>query len=178
MLAGEHRKRLPRAAGGLLGVCLAVTTIVLALPSGGRGGVLPASLDIAVRAPGALAVTPAAPRPLLHAPAMRPGGPAAAAELEIANQTGQPLRLGFRAAPSSSALDGVVRVRIASGGRTIADEMLAQLRSGGESTLSLARGARRTLRVSVRIPAEVATGYEGRHVRLELVPVLSEGAVR
>jgi hypothetical protein len=176
MLAGEHRKRLPRAAGGLLGACLALTTIVLALPSGGRGGVLPASLDVAVRAPAALAVTPAAPRPLLHAKAMRPGGPGAAAELELANQTGQRLRVGFRATISSSALDGMVRVRIASHGRTLVDEMLAQLRSGTESSFSLPRGASRTLRLSAWIPGEVETGYEGRHVRLELVPVLSGAA--
>jgi len=178
MLAGEKSKRLPRAAGGLLGACIAIATIVLALPSGGRGGVLPASLDVSVRPPGALAVTPAAPSTLLHADGLRPGGPADAADFEVVDQAGQGLDVGFRADLSSSALDGVVRVRIASEGRTIADEMLAQLRDGGESTLALAPGSPRSVRLSAWIPGEVETGYEGRRVRLELVPVLKGGAAR
>jgi hypothetical protein len=173
----EESRRLPRLVGVALGACLAVATIVLALPGHGRGGVLPATLNVAVRAGGAIAATPAEPNVVLHASDLRPGAGGAGA-FELANQAGRGLRVSLRATASSTALDGVVRLRVRAGRRTLADETLGQLRAAGSATLPIPRGASRAVRVSAWIPSEVETGYEGRYVRVELLPTLAGGGAR
>jgi hypothetical protein len=170
--------RLPRLAGGALGVCLAIAAIVLALPGRGRGGVLPATLDVAVRGGAAIASAPAAPNVVLHAGGLRPGAAGRAGAFELANQAGQGLRVSLRATASSTALDGIVRLRVRAGRRTLADETIGQLRAGGSAPLPIPPGGRRAVRVSAWIPGEVETGYEGRDVRLELLPTPAAAGAR
>jgi hypothetical protein len=86
--------------------------------------------------------------------------------------------VSLRATASSTALDGVVRLRVRAGRRTLADETLGQLRAAGSATLPIPRGASRAVRVSAWIPSEVETGYEGRYVRVELLPTLAGGGAR
>jgi hypothetical protein len=175
-LLGETR--LPRVAGGAVGVCLAVAVILLALPGRGRGGVLPATLSVTVRSGAAIAATPAAPNVVLHAGGLRPGTGGHAGALELVNQAGRSLNVSLRAAPSSTALDGMVRFRIRAGRRTLADETIGQLRAAGSAPLPIPSGGSRTVRVSAWMPGEVETGYEGRDVRVELLPTLAGGGVR
>jgi hypothetical protein len=174
----RESSRLPRLAGGALGGCIAVAAIVLALPGGGRGGVLPATLDVAVRSSGAIAALPADPSVVLHAGGLRPGAGGRAATFELANESGKGLAVGLRAQASSTELDGVVRLRVSAGRRTVVDSTVGQLRAGGSTPLPIAPGARRSLRIAAWIPGEVETGYEGREVRVELLPTLAGGGVR
>lgn len=167
-----------RLAGAVLGVCIAVAAIVLALPSGGRGGVLPATLDVAVRTGGAIAATPAAPNVVLHAGELRPGNGAEAADFDLDNESGRPLTVSFSAAASSTALDGLVRVAIRSAGKEALEANVGELQAGDLGSLVLRPGERRSLRVAAWIPGEVETGYEGRRVRLELVPAAASGRSR
>jgi hypothetical protein len=162
--------KLARAFGLALGLGLVVATILVAAPAGGHGGVLPASLRFAAAQDGAVAVSPAAPKPLLRATAMRPGSHASG-ELRLTNQTGEKLSVGLRAEPSSTALDGLAHVRIESGGKVLADTTLQALRAGSEGSVRLAPGESAKLRVRVSIPADTETGYEGASVQVTLVPV-------
>jgi hypothetical protein len=91
--------------------------------------------------------------------------------MTLRNETGERLAIGLAAQPSSSALDGIARVRIIAAGRTIADSTLQALRDGTEGRVSLAPGAGARVRVIAVIPAGVETGYEGRRVSVRLVPV-------
>jgi hypothetical protein len=169
----EHEIRhSPRFAGALLGACIAVAAIVMALPAGGQGGVLPGTLDLSVRTDSTLAATPAAPNLLLHAGNLRAAGPVAAASFELANQAGRELTVGLRAEPSSAELDEMVRVEVEANGITLADSTLAALREGSTGALVLGPGERRRLHVAVSIPSQTAGGYEGRRVAVTIVPVV------
>jgi hypothetical protein len=162
--------KLARAFGLALGLGLVVATIVVAAPAGGHGGVLPASLRVEAGQDGAIAVSPAAPEPVLRAPSMRPGSHASGT-LSLTNQTGEVLAVGLRAEPSSTALDGLAHVRIEGGGELLADTTLQALRRRSEGSVRLAPGEAAKLRVRVSIPADAETGYEGASVGVTLVPV-------
>ncbi len=157
-----------------IGAALVVALLVQARPAGGHGGVLPASLSFFAAPDGAVEAAPAAPRALLESGPLRPGGHAAGT-LRLRNQTGSRLAVGLRAEPSSTALDGLVRVRLVAAGRVLADTTLQALRQGTPGRLRLAPGAGTTVRVIARLPAEVVTGYEGRDVTVNLVPMDREG---
>ncbi|MFN8160603.1 MAG: hypothetical protein U0R52_06110 [Solirubrobacterales bacterium] len=159
--------RLVRVAGAILGLCLAVALIVFAGPAGGHGGVLPAAVGFAARQDGALAMSPPAPEPFVRADGLRPGD-RAAGTVRMANQTGVPVRARLRAAPSSTALDGVLMVRVLAEGRTLADGTLQSLRSGTRS-LRLAPGASAAVRVVAWLPLATETGYEGRRVKVAMI---------
>ena len=158
-----------------IGAGLVIALVVMARPAGGHGGVMPAALRISAAADGAVAVTPADPRPLLASDSLRPGN-RAAGTLRLRNQTGSRLNVGLRAEPSSTALDGLARVRISAGDRVLADTTLQELRQGTPARLPLAPGASARLRVVASIPADVETGYEGARVEVRLVP--EDGAGR
>jgi hypothetical protein len=162
--------RAPRAAGGFIGACLAVALIVLALPSGGQGGVLPASLEVSVESGAAIAAVPAAPDALLQVNDLRPAGPGASAGFELVNQAGRTATVGLRAEPSSAALDGQVRIEIEANGATLADSTLAELRAGTPGSIVLGSGESRHLRVSVSVPGTATDGFQGGHVAVLLVP--------
>lgn len=177
MIAGSHADRVARVVGAAIGLGLVAATILAARPAGGHGGVLPASLRIAARQDGAVAISPAAPRPLLRSGAMRPGDRATGG-MRLRNQTGERLTLGLRAQASSTALDGIAHLRITSAGRTLAEGTLQSLRAGGTGAIPLAPGAGAAVRVLAWLPAEVETGYEGARVGVLLAPVVVVGGGR
>jgi hypothetical protein len=162
--------RFTRAIGAAIGLGLVAALIVAARPAGGHGGVLPAELRFTAGLDGAVAIEPAAPRPLLASGPMRPGSHASGT-MTVSNQTGATLAVRLRATPSSTALDGTAMVRLASAGRTLAEGTLQALRQGTAEALRLQPGAAARVKVIAWIPAEVETGYEGRHVAVALEPV-------
>lgn len=161
--------KLARALGLALGLGLVVATIFVAAPAGGHGGVLPASVQFEAGQDGAIAVSPTMPDPVLRAPSMRPGSHSSGS-LEVSNQTGVAIAVGLRAEPSSTALDGLLAVRIESAGEVLFENTLQVLREGSEGSVELAPGESRKLSVSAWIPAEVETGYEGASVDVTLLP--------
>lgn len=168
MTLNEHRDRITRAVAAAIGAGLLIALVAMARPAGGHGGVMPASLRFSAAPDGALAVTPAAPRPLLASDSLRPGGQVAGT-LRLRNQTGSRLAVGLRAEPSSTALDGLARVRVSVGRRLLADTTLQALRQGTPGRLALAPGAAVRLRIVASLPADTA-GYEGASVAVLLVP--------
>jgi hypothetical protein len=173
MTLGQHRDRITRVVAAALGAALVIALVVMARPAGGHGGVLPASLRLVAEPDGAVEVTPTAPRAVASG-SLRPGD-RLAGELRLRNQTGTRLALGLRAEPSSTALDGLARVRITSGGQVLAETTLQALRQGTPGRVRLAPGAAATLRVVASLPAETVTGYEGQHVLVRLAPDYGSG---
>lgn len=162
--------RFTRAIGAAIGLGLVAALIVAARPAGGHGGVLPAELRFTAALDGAVAVEPAAPKPLLVSGPMRPGSHASGT-VSVRNETGEGLAVRLRAQPDSTALDGTAHVRLVSRGSVLFDETLQALRQGTTGAIRLAPGAAAAVRVIAWIPAETETGYEGRHVAVELEPV-------
>jgi hypothetical protein len=169
----DLRDRYTRIVAAAIGACLVVALIAVSLPEGGEGGVMPASLRVTATQDGALAVTPAAPMALLNA-SLRPGGNADG-HLVLRNQTGERLAVGLRAEPSSTALDGIVAVRILAGEKLLAETTLQGLRQGSEGTVRIRPGGAARIDVTASIAADVETGYEARNVAVELVPVYAGG---
>src|SRR3954470_8754001 len=162
--------RFTRAIGAAIGLGLVVALIAMARPAGGHGGVLPASLRFTAVLDGAVAVEPAAPKPLLASGPMRPGSHAQG-DLTLRNQTGETLAVRLRAKPSSTALDGTAQVRLVSRGVVLSEGTLQALRQGSAEAVRLRPGAAAPVHVVAWIPAEVETGYEGRDVAVALEPV-------
>jgi hypothetical protein len=175
MTVSELNDRITRALALALGVAIVAVLVFVARPAGGHGGVLPASLRFTAAQDGAIAITPAAPEALLEDSHLRPGRHVAGA-ITLSNQTGKTLELGLRAEPSSTALDGITRVRISAGAETIFDSTLGALREGTDVPLALGPGRSRRVLVTAWIPAGEPTGYEGRRVDVQLA--LEEGAGR
>lgn len=174
MTGSDFADRLTRVVAVAIGFSLVALAIVMARPAGGHGGVLPASLRISAGQDGAVAITPAAPKSLLVSGPMRPGSQASG-RMQLRNETGKKLAIGLRAEPSSTALDGIARVKITAAGRTLADTTLQALRQGTAGRLRLAPGAAASVRVRAWIPAEIETGYEGASVDVLLSPVEAGG---
>jgi hypothetical protein len=170
----ELNDRIIRVLASVLGVAIVVAVVLMARPAGGHGGVLPASLRFAAGQDGALAISPAAPKAVFEDAQLRPGE-RAGGELVLHNQTGKRLAVRLRAEPSSTALDGIARVRIEAAGETVFDSTLQALREGSDA-IRLGPGRSASVRVSAWIPAGEATGYEGRHV--DVLLVAAEGAGR
>lgn len=169
MTHSDLRDRYTRIVAAAIGACLVVALIAVSRPEGGQGGVMPASLRVTALQDGAVAATPAAPKAFLKA-SLRPGGDARG-HIVLHNQTGKPLAVGLRAQPSSTALDGIVSVRLSAGGQVLADTTLQALRQGSDDKVRLAPGEAARVNATVTIAADVESGYEGRNVAVELVPV-------
>jgi hypothetical protein len=118
---------------------------------------------------GELEVSRPAPRPLLVANSLRPGGRRAATDFRVRNQTGVALALRLRAEPDSTALDGLLRLRLLEGHRVLADSTLEGL-GLHPAVFDLRSGEARYLRLEAWIPRDVLSGYEGRLVHVTLVP--------
>jgi hypothetical protein len=174
MTVSQLNDRISRGLAVALGVAIVVALILAARPAGGHGGVLPASLRFTASQDGAVAITPAAPKALLEDAHLRPGRHAEG-EMTLRNQTGGPLALRVRAEPSSTALDGITRVRISTGAEVIFDSTLGALRQGADA-FRIGPGRWRGVEVTAWIPAAESTGYEGRRVDVQLA--LEEDAGR
>ena len=166
MTVSELNDRITRAVAAALGVAIVVAIVVVARPADGHGGILPASLRFTASQDGAVAIAPAAPQALLEDAHLRPGRHADG-EMTLRNQTGGPLAIGLRAEPSSTALDGIARVRIATGAEVVFDSTLGALRQGTDA-VRIAPGRSRRVLVAAWIPAAESTGYEGRRVDVQL----------
>jgi hypothetical protein len=112
-------------------------------------------------------VAPAA-GPLLDA-TLRPGGARTSGTFAIRNQTGTTLGVSLRARPDSTALDGLLRVRLAFEGRTLASTTLQGLRAGSD-TVRIPSGATRMLRLEAWLPRDPAGDSAGVPVDVSLVP--------
>jgi hypothetical protein len=165
------RTRVLRAIGVLLGAGLAVFLLVGARPTTSFTS-LPARAVLAVGLTGELGVTPSVPRPVLDAKTLEPGAAPARAEAVVRNQTGTTLAVGFRAQAASRDLDGLLRIRLSSGGRVLADTTLQGLRNGTPETLALRAGAETSLVVEAWIPDGITDGYQGRSADVTLAPVV------
>ena len=159
-----------RAAGALVGLALAVTLLLVSRP-GAAGAGAPAAVSFAIAPAGELEVTPPPPRPLLGAPALRPGGPRARGVFTIRNQTGEDLAVALRAEVDSTALNGLLEVRVRSDGRPLAESTLEGLRVR-PIRLQLASGQRDRLDLEAWLPSQVLEGYEGALVDVVLTPRL------
>jgi hypothetical protein len=167
MLSAAHTN-LARAAGAAVGIAVAVALLVASQPSATIRA-LPASVDFTLSPPGTLAANPAPPAPLLRATRLEPGTRRTTASFRLQNQSGTTLRVGVRAKPDARSLDGIVRVRIGSGRRLLADTTLQGLRQGTPATVLMRSGASRHFDLEAWIPATVTDGYQGRIVQVALV---------
>lgn len=150
-----------RATGALIGTAAALTLVAAARPGSGVAG-LPASIRFALAPPGTLSVTPAAPASVLDAKRLVPGGRPLTARFTVRNQSGVALQVGLHAIAAVHNLDGLLRIRITSGGgHILADTTLQGLRRDTELGPPLAWGAVRALRVKAWIPGAITDGYQG-----------------
>jgi len=164
------QRNVARAAGGLLGICLA-TALLLASRPGASAAPFPASVRIAVAPTGELEVAPPPPRPALVASALRPAGPRARGGLLVRNQTGGELAVALKAETDSTALNGLLRVRVQSEGRLLAETSLEGLELR-PIRLRLASDQRARLGLEAWLPGDVLSGYEGSAVEVSLIPQL------
>jgi hypothetical protein len=161
------QRNLARAAGALLGLTLAVTLLLVSRP-GAVGAGAPAAVSVAIAPVGELEITPASPQRVLEA-RLRPGGPRAGGVFTVRNQTGESLAVALRANASSTALNGLLEVRVRSGERLLAESSLESLRVR-PPRLWLASGQRAELSFEAWLPAQVLEGYEGAIVDITLTP--------
>lgn len=166
-----------RAAGGILGMALAAVVVLAARPAGDTAG-LTATARFSVPPSAELAVTPGSPSQVLVADGLRPGGKRASASFEVHNQTAAAMRLTFRARPSSTALNGLLQLRLSSGRLLLTRAPLQGLLHGVSHALALPAGATRRLSLEAWIPSDAGDGYEGQLVRVALVPSASGAALR
>jgi hypothetical protein len=164
------QRNLARAAGALLGLTLAVTLLLVSRPGAADAGA-PASLSVAIAPVGELEISPAPPQPVLEARSLRPGGPPASGAFTVRNQTGEDLTVVLRADVSSTALNGLLEVRIQSGGRVLSESTLESLRVR-PLRLQLNSGEGIPLSIEAWLPAQVLEGYEGALVDVTLTPRL------
>jgi hypothetical protein len=169
MNANVHRN-VARAAGALLGIGLAVTLLLVSRPDA-AGAPLPASVRIAVASVGELEVDPPPPQAALVANALRPGGRPTRGAFTVRNQTGEELSVALKADADSTALNGLIRVRVGVAGGPVEDTTLEGLRLH-PIRLRLDSGQRTRVRLEAWLPPDVLSGYEGRQVEVILTPLL------
>lgn len=162
------KDNVARLAGALIGVGLAVALLLWSRPDA-NGSPLGATVRVEVAPSGELEVTPPFPRPVMVAGSLWPGGPRAVRRFRLRNQTGTELAVALRALPSSSALNGLLRVRVSDGGEPLAATTLEGLQRR-PIRLRLASGQASRLRLEAWLPRDVLSGYEGRLVEVSLVP--------
>jgi hypothetical protein len=167
-MSSNTQRNAVRVAGALVGVGLALALLLLSRP-GAVGSPLPAAVRVAVAPVGELEVTPAPPRPVFVADALRPGGPRAAGGFRVRNQTAADLVVALEASAGSTALDGLLRVRVEAGGRVLADTTLQGLRAR-PLRLRLASGEGARLSMRAWLPRDILSGYEGRLAEVLLTP--------
>jgi hypothetical protein len=163
-----------RRVGLAVGLAVAAALVLAGrLPAG--DGTLGADLVVAAHPTGELGVRPSGP--FLQGVDLRPGDEARG-EVEVVNQTGVPLEVRVRGLPSSTQLDGLLRIAIEAGDEPVFRGTLGQLRRWSSAALRLEPGGSRTLSVQAWLPASLRGGYEGRveQVGLEFDPSPAGGA--
>lgn len=167
-MSSRFHNNLARSAGALLGTGLALAFLLATLP-GANSAPLPATVRVSVAPTGELEVMPSPFRPVFVADSLLPGHRSANGAFRVRNQTGETLAIRLRTTADSTALDGLVRVRLSADGNLLADTTLQGLQRRAVG-LDLPSGARSRLRLEAWIPNDVRTGYEGRRVEVLFVP--------
>jgi hypothetical protein len=170
----NRNPHIARAIGALLGLGIALAIVLVARPSANGAG-LTATVRFSIPPSGELARTPPAPQPVLVADSLRPGAGRTAGSFLLHNQTPRAMTLNFVARPSSTALDGLLQVRLRAGGQTLASGALQGMLHGSSGSLRLPSGATRRLKLEAWMPADVGDGYEGRLIRVALIPSNTRG---
>jgi hypothetical protein len=163
-----------RTMGSALGLGLAAAIVLASWPAANANG-LTATVRFSVPPSGELAVTPTSPRPVLVAAGLRPGSTPAVSSFEVQNQTASPMALRFRAQPNSTALDGLLQVRLSSGRLTLSRTSLQGLLQGSATPLQLPAGASQRVLLEAWMPSTVGDGYEGRLIDVSLDPLSGGG---
>jgi hypothetical protein len=163
-----------RAAGVGVGAGLAILLVIAARPTP-QYARLPARVSLTVPVTGTLEVTPSAPHPVLAASSLTPDAGPAVRRFRVRNQTGETLRVRFRAKAEARDLDGLLRIRLDAAGQQLADTTLQGLRQGSESALRLRSGETRQVSLRAWIPNDAGDGYIGRQADVSLVPVVTTG---
>lgn len=156
--------QIPRWAGVVAGLCLAVTIVIAGrLPAEGRS--VGARVTMLTQSPQELAVKPAGVR-FLDARNLRPGA-SARARLRVRNLTTEPLDVAVRVRSTERDLDDALHVDMRVAGRRRFAGTLGALRDwSGEFRLAALRRA--TVRFRVRVPTESGGKAAGRAADLEL----------
>jgi hypothetical protein len=171
-MSSSPLKNLARVAGAVLGIGLTLALLLVSRP-GVAGSPLPATVRFGVAPAGELEVTPAPPQPVFVAGALRPGGHRAAGSFRIRNQTADDLAIELSAGADSTALNGLLRLTVRVDARLVADTTLEGLLLR-PVRLHLASGGRARLGLEAWLPGDILSGYEGRLVKVSLVPRLRE----
>jgi len=169
-MSPNFHNNIARATGALLGLGLALAFLVAARP-GANASPLPASVRVSIAPIGELAVRPVFPKPVLSANSLRPGRRPAHATFALRNQTASPLAVGLRATADSTALDGLLRLKLSADGKPLADTTLQGMEQGIPG-IHLASGKLSRLRLEAWLPRDVLSGYEGIRVDVSLVPAV------
>ena len=171
-MSPSAQRNLVRTAGALLGLGLALALLLASRP-GAASTPAAAWLRVAVAPAGELEVEPARPRPLVDVRTLRPGGPEAAGDFSIRNQTGRALEVALEAEVDSTALNGLLQVSVRSGQRRLAEGTLEDL-ALRPVRLRLDSGERAALRLRAWLPADLLDGYAGTRVEVTLNPVMQK----
>jgi hypothetical protein len=161
-----HTSHILRFTGLVIGALLAVS-LVLSGRMPASQAEAPARLSMASQPTTQLGVEPAGKDFIADEPLL-PGGRSARGLLSITNFTNRRLGVRLRTSSAQRDLDRLVRLRVSSGGRTVFEGGLGQLRSWSRGIVRLAAADRRKVRFRAWLPMSVESGYEGRSVELEL----------
>lgn len=153
---------IARWAGLVVGLSLAFVSLALARVPSGTGQV-PAHVSLVAEPSVKLGVTPVG-RELLSKRLLVAGGEAVSGVVEVANFTGEPLRLEPRLRSLRGELPEELHVDVTSGRRTLyrgkVDSLSAKLR--------LPARAKRPMRFRISAPGSAAKSVQGRVVELSL----------
>jgi hypothetical protein len=169
-MSSTLRKASGRTIGLALGAGLALALLAGASP-GARSSPLPATVRVSMEPVGELDVTPASPRPILVADSLVPGGGVARETFTVRNQTAGSLEIRLRTKADSTALDGLVNLRLEAEARTLADTTLQGMQAR-TLRLDLESGELVRLRLQASIPRDILTGFEGRVAEVTLEPTI------
>lgn len=159
-----------RFTGAGIGLLALLFLLVSARPDSKEPD-LGARLDLGITAPGILGIEPGAPAPVLSAPSLLDGGPAAEGRAVIRNLGNHPvtIRLGLteKQLAGFDRLADVLRVRIVSDRGLLAFVGLRDLLQG---SASVRLGVRDSVGVSIDvwIPAGTPDDYQGDRVTSDL----------
>jgi hypothetical protein len=131
----------------LVGVAAAAALLLASRPASG-GTAVGADVSVYANQTGELAVSPPGPKPLLEAPALRPGD-SASGHFRVANQTGVRERIRLEATPSAHSLDRTLTVRLSSEGRALGRGLLGSYESTRRLVLDPGQAADVTAHVSL-----------------------------
>lgn len=153
---------IARWAGLVVGLSLAFVSLALARVPSGTGQV-PAHVSLVAEPSVKLGVTPVG-RELLSKRLLVAGGEAVSGVVEVANFTGEPLRLEPRLRSLHGELPEELHVDVTSGRRTLYRGKLDSL----SAKLRLPARAKRPMRFRISAPGSAAKSVQGRVVELSL----------